>query len=113
MKKITISIIFLLVSIMLFAQSNRSNLRENISKYTQLLYLIDTYYLDTVKMEKLVDEAIFSTIKELDPHSAYITKEDVKAMSEPLEGEFEGIGIEFAIINDTDRKSTRLNSSHL
>ena len=101
MKKITISIIFLLVSIMLFAQSNRSNLRENISKYTQLLYLIDTYYLDTVKMEKLVDEAIFSTIKELDPHSAYITKEDVKAMSEPLEGEFEGIGIEFAIINDT------------
>jgi carboxyl-terminal processing protease len=49
----------------------------------------------------LVDAAINAMLEELDPHSIYIPKEDVKATNEPLEGNFEGVGIQFAIVDDT------------
>ena len=58
-------------------------------------------YLEDVDLNALVEKAIVAAVGELDPHSSYISAEDVKAMNEPLQGEFEGIGIEFAIIRDT------------
>jgi carboxyl-terminal processing protease len=57
--------------------------------------------VDSINVDDLIDEAIIGVLKNLDPHSVYISKEDVKAMNEPLEGNFEGIGIEFNILNDT------------
>ena len=53
------------------------------------------------RSDKLADDAIIEILRNLDPHSVYITKEDVRAMNEPLEGNFEGIGVEFNILNDT------------
>jgi len=52
-------------------------------------------------MPKLVDKAIVSTLKNLDPHSAYIPKKDVKRADEPLKGSFEGVGITFQLYHDT------------
>lgn len=80
---------------------NRKELNSAAGKYNRILYLIDRLYLEDVDIDYLVEKAIVATVGELDPHSAYIPAEDVKAMNEPLQGEFEGIGIEFSIIRDT------------
>jgi carboxyl-terminal processing protease len=63
--------------------------------------VLDKYYVDTVNKSELVEKAIVEMLQNLDPHSTYLTKEEVKAMSEPLQGNFEGIGISFNILNDT------------
>lgn len=85
----------------LFSNIGQNNFDKMVKKYGSVLYLMDSYYIDTVNVEQLVDEAIISSIKTLDPHSYYISKEEYKSMSEPLMGNFEGIGIEFSILEDT------------
>jgi carboxyl-terminal processing protease len=70
-------------------------------KFSKFLDLLDNYYVDSVNTESLVEEAITSIIGNLDPHSTYIPADEVKKMREPLEGNFEGIGISFNILNDT------------
>ena len=62
-----------------------------------MLEWIDDYYVDSVNKEKLVEQAINEVLKTLDPHSSYLTRDEVIAMSEPLQGNFEGIGISFQI----------------
>ncbi|MDR2383462.1 MAG: S41 family peptidase [Prevotellaceae bacterium] len=83
-----------------FAQKN-DNTEMALNKYRRLLHLINIYYIDTVNQQQLIEKAIVSTLKTLDPHSYYLSKEEYKKMSEPLEGNFEGIGIEFNILEDT------------
>lgn len=63
--------------------------------------LINNFYVDTVDSDLLAREAIGSMLKKLDPHSVLIPAGEVKAMNEPLDGNFEGVGIEFAIMEDT------------
>jgi carboxyl-terminal processing protease len=63
--------------------------------------MIEFAYVDTVNQDKLVEKAIVETLKELDPHSMYISKKDVQRANEPLEGNFDGIGIQFEILRDT------------
>ena len=74
---------------------------RNQLKFGRLLRLVDSYYVDTVNVDKLTEDAIKELLSELDPHSVYISKEDVEKMNEPLEGNFEGIGISFNIYKDT------------
>ena len=62
---------------------------------------ISNLYVDTVNESALVESAIRGMLKELDPHSTYATAAEVKAMNEPLQGNFEGIGVQFNIIEDT------------
>ena len=50
---------------------------EQTIKLDKALRLIDAYYVDTVKQDKLVAEAIIAILRELDPHSAYISKEEI------------------------------------
>lgn len=71
------------------------------NKLNEIINYIDEYYVDTVEKERLVDSAIEAIFKELDPHSAYIPPADLQAVNESLEGNFEGIGIEFNIRNDS------------
>ncbi len=70
-------------------------------KIGQVLELIDRQYVDTVEKNKLVDEVLQDILQRLDPHSYYITTAELRAAQEPLEGSFEGIGVEFAIQRDT------------
>lgn len=64
-------------------------------------YLIANQYVDKVDENKLVEEAIIKMLAQLDPHSTYSNPEEVRKMNEPLKGNFEGIGIQFQMINDT------------
>ncbi len=70
-------------------------------KFSQVLNWIGKYYVDSVDRSELVETAIREMLQTLDPHSTYLTAEEVNAMSEPLQGNFEGIGISFNILNDT------------
>jgi carboxyl-terminal processing protease len=86
-----------------FAQLNVQRLDEEKTtrKFATLLYYINGYYVDTLDMAKLTEKAIVATLKNLDPHSSYISAEDVQKANESLEGSFEGIGITFQIFKDT------------
>lgn len=93
------------VQISLFAQEKTKDVKMDAKmaaqKLSSIYYLINNYYVDTADFEALTDDAIVSILKELDPHSAYIPKKDVEKANEPLEGNFEGIGVTFQIFNDT------------
>ena len=62
---------------------------------------ITNLYVDTVNTEKLVEDGIRGMLKGLDPHSTYATAKEVKAMNEPLQGNFDGIGVQFNMVEDT------------
>ena len=71
------------------------------NKIETLLSIIQSQYVDTVNINKLVENAMPKIIGELDPHSAYIPAKDLLSVNEELEGSFSGIGIQFSILNDT------------
>lgn len=75
-------------------------------KINDLIRLIEEQYVDTVNLTQVENKTIASVLKSLDPHSDYIPATEFDAVNEPLEGNFDGIGIEFNIINDTIRVIT-------
>ena len=62
---------------------------------------INALYVDSVDENKLVEDAIRGMLEKLDPHSSYSTPKEVKEMNEPLQGNFEGIGVQFNMVEDT------------
>ncbi len=75
--------------------------QKEIQKLGELLQMIDYYYVDTVNREKMTDDGIRAILKDCDPHSVYIPAKELKDMNEPLIGKFEGVGIQFNILEDT------------
>ena len=71
------------------------------SKLDEVLYYINHYYVDTVKRSEIEENAIVSMMEELDPHSQYISRKEFDAVNDPLLGSFEGIGVQFRIVEDT------------
>lgn len=104
-KALIILIIILPVSV--FGQYNtKKNVTEldqnkTTRKMSSLFYYINNFYVDTLDMPALVEHAFIQTLKELDPHSAYIPAKDVAKTDEPLQGSFEGVGITFQLFKDT------------
>ena len=82
-------------------QPPQSKAQMNAQKFGTTLYLLENFYVDTTNIDKVVEDAIVAALKELDPHSAYISKKDVEKANEPLVGSFEGIGVTFQLIRDT------------
>ncbi|MEF8810414.1 MAG: S41 family peptidase [Bacteroidales bacterium] len=74
---------------------------DDMYKFGKALHFISSYYIDSVDRSHLVEKAVKEMISDLDPHTTYLTKEEVQAMNEPLQGNFEGIGIQFNIYKDT------------
>ncbi len=70
-------------------------------KLSGILNFIEREYVDSVSRDMLVEETIPELLKNLDPHSVYIPARDLQRVSEPLEGNFDGIGIQFNMLNDT------------
>lgn len=99
MKKILLLAIGLL-SCLISAKAQKS-VDEQIRKLIISTITINNYYVDSVNTEKLVEDAIRGMIEKLDPHSAYSTAEQTKRLNEPLQGAFDGIGIQFNILDDT------------
>lgn len=78
-----------------FGNSGRS------AKVEQIIQIINENYVDSVKLDTVQDLAIQEILKHLDPHSAYLAPEDAQLLAEDLEGNFNGIGIEYYMLNDT------------
>lgn len=74
---------------------------EDMQKFKEVMSLIKDEYVDTTKMDLLVDDAIQHMLNKLDPHSSYIPISQRTEANEDLQGNFEGIGIEFNIFHDT------------
>lgn len=86
----------------MYSQNNAVNLVG--TPLHKMLYVesaIKQIYVDSLDESKLVEDAIRGMLKELDPHSAYTPAKDVKSFTEPLEGGFEGIGIQYNMVDDT------------
>ena len=83
------------------AQRDERAVREQATKYLRLMQMIDAVYVDTVDLAKLTEDAIIKVLADLDPHSVYISREEVEEANEPLEGGFSGIGIQFAVLQDS------------
>ncbi len=99
MKKIfAILASILLIGTTLFAQTEPI---KQAKKFERLLNYIDAMYVDTADIAKITEVAIVKMLQELDPHSAYISADDVAKSKEQLDGSFDGIGVQFRLIQDT------------
>lgn len=67
----------------------------------EILNHINSNYVDTLNLMEVQDKAISSLLSQLDPHSSYIPVSELQAVNDDLDGNFEGIGVEFRILNDT------------
>lgn len=72
-----------------------------IQKMQLATFMVDRYYVDSVDITHLAEQAIRGMLKELDPHSTYSSPEEVKSFNESMRGGFEGIGVQFNMLDDT------------
>ena len=78
-----------------------SSIRSRNDKLNSILNIVESNYVDSVNRNDLVEAAIPAILKKLDPHSVYIPAKDLARANEPLQGNFEGIGISFNMVTDT------------
>ena len=74
---------------------------EQVRKLQIAQLAVTSLYVDSVDQKKLVENAINGMLEKLDPHSSYSNPEETKKLTEPLEGNFEGIGVQFNVLEDT------------
>lgn len=72
-----------------------------IQKLNYAEQIIEKFYVDTVNSGDIVEAGIVAMLKKLDPHSTYTNPEETRELTEPLQGNFSGIGIQFNMLNDT------------
>ena len=84
-----------------FAGNRLAIINTSSNKLTDLLHLVDDQYVDSVEIQNLVEKALPKILKELDPHSTYISAKDVESSLQELKGSFQGIGVQFSIQADT------------
>lgn len=77
------------------------NTSSTLSELEEIFNYIDNRYVDSIKSNALLEKVIGKTLENLDPHSNYIPAKDLQEVKESLQGNFEGIGVEFAIVKDT------------
>lgn len=75
--------------------------KEQLYKIQMAAVAVTSLYVDSVDQKKLIEDAIRGMLDKLDPHSSYTTPEETKRLTEPLEGNFEGIGVQFNLLADT------------
>ena len=103
-KRIVRYTLFLILTSMAFLPANaqfQMGAKKPMEKLRNAEQAIYHLYVDTVNESKMVEEAIRGMLKSLDPHSTYSTPKEVKSMSESLNGNFEGVGIQFNMLEDT------------
>jgi carboxyl-terminal processing protease len=99
----TIKTLFLLLLLLTSVQMviQAQDIQGQAIKFGRVLKLVESFYVDTVNINKLTESAITEMLSTLDPHSIYISKDELAEMNQPLEGNFEGIGISFNVFQDT------------
>ena len=104
---VILSFLFLSVSFGAYAQNTNANtgsndnLGESLQKIHRLFTILEANYVDNYDAKKSTEDAIRAILKELDPHSNYLTADEVKTSNEPLQGSFEGVGITYNNDDDT------------
>ncbi len=100
-KSILSAILFFAITIpgISFSQINKE-IRHDM-RPAEVLQYIDGYYVDQPDMDALATEAIIAILEKLDPHSTYISREDVAEANQQIQGSFVGVGIRFQIVKDT------------
>ncbi len=102
-----ILIVGVVIGRLLYKPVNYSDSEKKLFIYPQsdklqsVLNLIDAEYVDTIDIKEIQEEIIPQVLKKLDPHSVYISKDELKEANEELEGNFGGIGVQFSMQNDT------------
>lgn len=86
-----------------YAGNRLSIINTSSNKLNDLLHIIDDQYVDPVNMSDLVEKAMPQILKELDPHSTYVSAKDVESSMQDLKGSFSGIGVQFFIYQDSVR----------
>ena len=81
--------------------SQNTNLRARNDKLSSIVNIIESNYVDSINRNELEETAIPAMLSKLDPHSSYIPARDLKRANEPLQGNFDGIGISFNLLTDT------------
>ncbi|MGM9674031.1 MAG: S41 family peptidase [Bacteroidaceae bacterium] len=81
--------------------SENNPMEREVQKLVFATAMISRFYVDTVDVHKQVEDAIGGMLSKLDPHSAYSTPKETKQLNEPLSGSFEGIGVQFNMLEDT------------
>ena len=100
MLKQTLTIAALAFGLMAQAQT-RPDSENALRKLNIAEMAVKNLYVEEVDEQKLVEDAIRGMLEKLDPHSSYTTPKETKAMTEPLNGSFEGIGVQFNMVDDT------------
>ena len=98
MKKLLFILWGAILSVAAYSQTTS---RLALRKLNMAEYAISQLYVDTVDENSLVESAITKMLSQLDPHSTYSNPEEVKDMNEPLQGNFDGIGVQFQMMEDT------------
>ena len=103
MKKIFLILITYHLSLITSQAQFRLNLGNDapIRKLQAAEMAITNLYVDSVDESRLVEDAIRGMLEKLDPHSTYTTAKETQSMNEPLQGSFEGIGVQFNMVEDT------------
>ena len=94
---LSLTVLFLSLS----SYKSLAQISPTAEKLDALMSMINYAYVDTIDEKKISDDAIRNLLKELDPHSVYIPAEELKEVNEPLVGNFDGIGVQFSILEDT------------
>lgn len=100
MKQVVFLCLFIVVGCVQ-AYGQGQNINKEARKLSMALYAISNLYVDPSDDKKLTEYAIVGMLEKLDPHSNYLDPEETKEMTEPLEGNFDGIGIQFNMLTDT------------
>ncbi|MBI3193080.1 MAG: S41 family peptidase [Ignavibacteriae bacterium] len=94
-------VLALLLGMQLNSLISGDNLFEQLNKFKEVVSITEKFYVEDVDTPKLVEAAINGVLGQLDPHSIYIPPKQLERVTEDFQGAFEGIGVEFDIINDT------------
>jgi carboxyl-terminal processing protease len=94
-------VLALLAGVQLNRIFSGDNIYQQVGKFNDVLNLTYKYYVDDVDSQKLTESAINGLLGQLDPHSVYIPASAMKKVTEDFQGSFEGIGIEYQVLNDT------------
>ena len=102
MKRIAIFLILLCSQLLISqASAQQDHIEQAMRKLNMATIMTNIYYVDSVSIDRQVEDAINGMLNKLDPHSQYSNAKETKRMNESLEGSFEGIGVQFNMLEDT------------
>lgn len=100
-KRILFIAALLFAHLSIFAQGKKQTKTEQLNKLMLTESMITRFYVDSVNEVKMVEEGIKAMLKQLDPHSTYSDPKEVKSLLESMQGNFDGIGVQFNMVDDT------------